>query len=798
MNKSQYQLVTSQLSAGNFQGAKLTTLESLKNDKNDALAWKILGFIETKLGQHDEALKAKREALRISPKDPECHSNLANSLREKGDLELAERHYREALKLNPRFAPAINRLAGLFSESGRLQEATLLLESALLLDSKSIDIALHLSTIYLREKRFSEVQKVVSESLKHYPDEINLLTKLIVAEINLGNLATANKLCVEVLETLPNHEPTLVNLAVIRAKERDFHGAIEIFNKVITLNANSNEAHRNLAVLHKDIGNRSLALNHALIACRTSTPDERLLHTIVDLCVNYEDANNESAKQTCLKYLEGEGASFDSARGYLAHRLKDYWEAEFFYKRATESGFSSEILMGNYGALLIDSHRYLEAVRLLQNAVEVFPKYAPIISNLALANSKLGNTQIAESLYIRAIELDKFYAGAMLNYSVLMHSLGRYDDAIQQLRKILSIDPNHPEALKGLSQALIESGQPNKALEVDKQLLAAHPTDIIAKWNHALNLLRTGDFKNGFEAYEIRWQWKEFPSPKRELSKRKWNGRESLKDKCILIHYEQGLGDTIQFSRYLSLLSDRGAYVLFYSQKPLVPLLKTLRGNIEFIEELHNGLEFDFHAPLLSCPLLLHTDSGSIPNSIPYLKSASELKAKFRVEHRPGMLNVGFAYSGSHAHGNDRARSINIDLFKTLFALENCNFHCIQKDIKHEDVPTLLNCKNVRIHSDDLIDFADTAALIDQMDLIVTVDTSVAHVAGALGKKTYLLLGFGTDWRWGLSGDKSDWYPTFKLFRRINYENESDLFSHLINEIGSNHEVSGRTVYPTL
>ena len=783
MNKEQFEIISKKLAQGDYQSAKALVLGFLEEEKNDILSWKVLGFIETKLGLHTKALEAKREALRLAPTDPESHTNLANTLKQIGEIELAEGHYREAIKLSPRFEPAINHLAGILADSNRKNEAIQLIENALTINSKAKEITLHLLSLYLKNNRYSDVAKLSQKSLKNWPEDADILTKKILAEIELGNLKEASNLCRKILKQSPSHESTLINLGVIMTKQHKLIEATELFEKVISINPDSAAAHRNLALLYTDRKKYDKALNHIMAVIQSGNREESVLHLLIEISMNVNENNKYDANKINIILPSGDGPVHDSAKGYLAQRRKDYVEAESFYKRAIEAGFSSKLLMCNYGALLIECRRYIEAIRLLEAAAEQFKNYPPIIANLGFANVKLGFDQKAEALYVQAIALDPNYKVALLNYSAFLQSSGRYQEAIQQFKKILALESNHREAKIGLSQALMDNGEIKEAIKINEEVIIANPNDVDAKWNLAIKLLQAGELAKGFEAYEIRWEWKDFPSPKRKFLQPQWTGKESLNKRRILVHYEQGLGDTVQFSRYLTKFIDLGADVVFFVPRPLISLLGTLNGNISFIDTLPEDLEFDFHIPLLSCPYVFKTDTNSIPSQVPYLTAESDLKNKFKLQFMSGQSHIGFAFSGNSAHVNDRNRSFDLKLFRTIFELEKTIYHCIQKDIKYDDIEILRRFENVQIHSDELIDFSHTAALIDGLDLIVSVDTSVAHVAGALGKKVFLVLGYGSDWRWQTSGTRSEWYPTFKLYRRAEFKSDLDLFNLIAHDI---------------
>ena len=273
------------------------------------------------------------------------------------------------------------------------------------------------------------------------------------------------------------------------------------------------------------------------------------------------------------------------------------------------------------------------------------------------------------------------------------------------------------------------------------------------------------DFENGWELYEWRWKRENFTSRKRNFSQPLWLGVESLANKTILLHAEQGLGDTIQFCRYIPLVKKLGARVLLEVPKPLMELLEDFEGVDELLEAGKKLPEFDYQCPLLSLPLSFKTELNAIPSPTPYLQSNAEKimvwsqRLGAKSKHR-----IGLVWSGSTIHKNDSNRSLALaDLINYL--PQNFEYVSLQKEVRERDNEVLANSA-IKNYSQQLIDFTDTAALCDLMDLVISVDTSVAHLAAALGKPTWILLPFISDWRWMLDREDSPWYESVKLYRQ--------------------------------
>jgi hypothetical protein len=285
----------------------------------------------------------------------------------------------------------------------------------------------------------------------------------------------------------------------------------------------------------------------------------------------------------------------------------------------------------------------------------------------------------------------------------------------------------------------------------------------------ALSLLTLGELTRGFTEYEWRWKRTGMSDARRGYRGRLWLGEFPLGQRRILLTAEQGLGDSIQFVRYVPLLASAGAKVVLEVQ----PELKALLADTDGVESCHARGEarpaYDFHCPLGSLPLAFKTGPSTVPAQLPYLRADNARIAKWRpnIEALPGK-RVALAWAGHARHPNDRNRSIELRLLETLLALDGISFISIQRDLRGDDRAVLARHANITDIAEQLTDMADTAAVASLADLTISVDTSVVHLAGALGREVWVLLPFSPDWRWTLTGEHSPWYPQMRLFRQSN------------------------------
>jgi len=377
------------------------------------------------------------------------------------------------------------------------------------------------------------------------------------------------------------------------------------------------------------------------------------------------------------------------------------------------------------GAALHDAGRFEEALAVYDNAADCWP-------NLALLWNNRGNTLL---------------------------ELQRWPEAAASYHRALKIAPTLHESRVALATCLQAMGHLREAAASCDAVLRAEPDHAEAHWNRALLLLLKGEYAEGWQEYEWRWKKRRFTSPVRQFDFPKWSG-EQLTGKTILVHAEQGFGDTIQFCRYLHLIRGLGANVLFECHPPLVHLMSTLGDRIKVVPAGSPVSPADYHIPLLSLPLMFKTTLDNIPDEIPYLyPPADRLPFWHTVVPRGEERRVGLCWSGKKYP--DPSRSVPAWLMVALCACPEISFFSLQTgadadkpDMPLHDLTTLIN------------DFADTAALISQLDLVITIDTSVAHLAGALGAETWLMVPFSPDWRWGIGRNDSPWYPTMRLFRQ--------------------------------
>jgi len=398
------------------------------------------------------------------------------------------------------------------------------------------------------------------------------------------------------------------------------------------------------------------------------------------------------------------------------------------------------------GVVKYQQNNFEKAVEFIKKAIELNPNIALFYGNLGMVYDKLGNEEESIESFEKAIEIDPDYPNSYMAY---------YNLGISFMNK--------REFEKSWKYF-------NKAIELNKDFFDAY-------WNRGLVLLNLGELEKGFEDFEYRFK-KKSPTDSRVFNKPKWDC-DSLIGKRILVLSEQGFGDNIQFIRYIPLLKEKGAYVLFECKKELRKLFENI-GVDEFVEkEDVVGLEFDYYIHLMSLPRVFNTNLENIPNNVPYLKTDKELAEKFKKEINCDDFKVGVVWQGNPEQENNENRSTDFEYFRKIKEISGIKLFSLQKGINFEKLDNF----GVVDLSDKINDFADTAAIIENMDLIISVDTAVAHLAGAMNKPCWTLLCFNSDWRWLLDRKDSPWYPNMKLFRQKTAGDWSRVFEEVVREL---------------
>jgi predicted O-linked N-acetylglucosamine transferase (SPINDLY family) len=544
-----------------------------------------------------------------------------------------------------------------------------------------------------------------------------------VAQYQAGNPRAAEKLCRQILSRQPNNVDALNLLGGCLYQTGDLNEAIEVYQRIAALKPDLPEAHNNLG------------------GC-----------------------------------LQRNGRMVDAIAAYkTAMRLKgDFPEAK--------SNLATAYF--GWGKTLLAGRQTAEALEAFQQAVAFKGDFIDALVKVGECLQTLEKFDGAAAAYETIIRLKPDMFEAFNNLGIALQALGRIEEAIAAFKKAVEITPHSVDAVSNFATALIDAGRPEEALAWRLRAIEIDPSSRVAHQDLGLLLLLLGQFERGWREFEYRRDLQTVESKFRPMAPR-WDGRDPA-GKTIFIAHEQGFGDMIQFVRYLPLVAQKGAKVLLECP---VELRRLLDGSPSYHLVLDGDPrpDFDFYCPLMSLAMILGTTLRTIPADVPYLHASPELVKVWRDRLGPGGegLRVGIAWAGSPNFARDRTRSTSLDRLAPLAQVHDATFYSLQKDdaaAQADHPPAGLRLVNL---SPELHDFADTAAVICLMDLVITTDTSVAHLAGALGRPVWVMLQFAADWRWLLGRDDSPWYPTMRLFRQRAAGDWLEVFQRAARELGA-------------
>ncbi len=439
----------------------------------------------------------------------------------------------------------------------------------------------------------------------------------------------------------------------------------------------------------------------------------------------------------------------------------------------------------NAGSLLCRSGKTAEALPYLQLSDELDSNHAPTLQMRALALYDLKRFDEALSDIERAHGLDPAQADICNNAGAFLHRLGRNEEALVWLDRALQRRPAYPTALCNKGAALTHLHRFDDAVAIYRRSRAIDPSHAEAEWALALlNLLR-GNFEAGWAGREVRWKVPDLPIAHFDYIQPMWLGHGSIEGKTVLVHVDEGLGDTIQYVRYVPMLAARGARVVLVVPESLCGLLSRLPGVAQCLAMGSELPAFDMYCPIGSLPLAFGTKLETIPAEVPYLPAPDAARVQ-TWEARLGphdRLRVGLAWFGNPNHKNDHNRSVPLGILSELFDLD-AEFVSLQKDPSADDRALLARSEVIDL-TDKLSDFSETSALLSCLDLVISVDTSVAHLAGALARPVWALLPYTPDYRWLLDRDDSPWYPTMRLFRQDTRRSHAETIARVRGELSA-------------
>jgi len=578
-----------------------------------------------------------------------------------------------------------------------------------------------------------------------------------------GDLARAEMYYRQALRLRPDLAEAYTGLGILLAQRGDPAGAEGCFRQAVRLKPSLAQAHSNLGIVLHQLGRLSEAE-----ACHRQglrlQPDFAAGHNNLGLVLATQDRliEAEVSYHEALRWRPDFTEAHNNLEAVLIAQGK---KAEASGRKAVRLRPGSAAAHNDLGQVLVEQGKSEEALTHFREALRLKPGLAEVHNNLGIALALKNHHAEAERCFRESLRIRPDRAGTHNNLGIALHQQDRLEEALTCCQQALRLAPDYAEAHTSLGLVLQGQGRHPEALACFDRAVQLAPEFADGHWNRALALLLTGNFAQGWPAYE--WRWKTRQLTPRSFPQPCWDG-SPLAGRTILLHSEQGLGDTLQFVRYAPLVKLLGGNVVLECPPELVRILHTCAGISQIVTPGTPLPPFDIHCPLQSLPLAFGTTLETIPASIPYLAADSERMAEWRARLAtdPAGFRVGLVWSGRPKDARANNPNCTLAHFAPLAAVKGITFYSLQKGIPAVQAGNPPPGLKLIDPTANLVDFADTAGLIANLDLVISVDTSVVHLAGALGKTVWVVLPAVPDFRWLLGRADSPWYPSLRLFRQ--------------------------------
>ncbi len=683
-------------------------------------------------------------------------------------------------------------------QSGDVQRAEQMYRQIIQADPNHPDAWCFLGVACLAMKRYDEAIANYQQALRLRPNNPAVLSDLGVAYANLGRLDEAVDNFQRALHCQPNHADAYNNLGVVLGQQGRFAEAATCYERAIQLKPDYVGAHNNLGLAYMNL-NRWQEAEASLRRAVQLKPDYTDAYSNLGLTYAKQGRWEESVAYYQQSFRLGPpSAEAHSNMGFALRQLGRLDDAALSYQQALWIKQDHVEALSGLGLVLTDLNRLNEAEASLLKAVRIKPDCAEALNNLGLTLMKQTRSQEAVATLREAQRLNPKSVEVHNNLGLALGDLDLVDEAQAALQEAIRLSPQSAEVYNNLGMILAEQGRFDESLSYLQKALQLKPDYPEPHFIGSMIYLLRGDFERGWTEYEWRWKCKKFA--KRAFYGPMWDG-SPLAGRTLFVHAEQGLGDTIQFIRYAPLVKRLGCQVLVECREPVIKLLATCAGIDHLILAGSASVSYDMHAPLLSLPAILRTTLETMPADVPYLHPdpelvrwwgkevlSAELKVLSERHHSPltthhsPLLKIGIAWQGNPDHKTDRHRSVKLTRFTELAKTEGVRLFSLQKGPGFEQLAPFAEQFPIIDLGSRFTTFMDTAAALKNLDLIITVDSSVAHCAGALAIPVWVFLPTVPDWRWLLEGEKSPWYPTMRLFRQKTEGDWDEVFKRITEE----------------
>lgn len=659
----------------------------------------------------------------------------------------AEKIYREIIQENPSYIKALGELGNILQNLKRFKESAECYRKIIKISPDNYLSYTNLGLALIKQGLTTEAIDILRQSLKINPDYFQSNYLLAGALIEVKKYSEATEALRQTIKLNPNHIEAYYNLGCALQEQEKYGEAIDVFRQLIKLNPSHYAALNSLGFNLEKQG----LIEEAQVAFEDAIkvkPDFATSYNNLGLILAKRKllAESKRAFTQAIKYAPNYGEAYNNL-ALIEKDLKELNSAIANFKKAIELEPTYVLGYSNLGNLYQELGRNEEAEGILKQAIKVDPNYPTAYNNLANLYQQVDNFSEAEKFARKAIELQPNDAQAHTNLGVVLYKQGFLDEAEKILRKSQELDANNCDAHLNLS----------------------------------LLLLLKGEFEEGFNEYKWRFKTKQITLP--EFTKPQWQG-EDLHNKTILLIAEQGLGDTLQFIRYAAKLKQMGATVKLCCQESLISLcLKIEEFSQVILLKKKIDCDYDYYLPIMSMPQLLGETPNTVTTNIPYITQwqKSDLTIETPADTK---YKIGIVWASNIKNPSlYKQKSCAVEFFTELLKIEGITFYSLQVGIDADSINQYLDAGKIIDLSPSLQDFSDTAEAISQLELIITIDTAVAHLAGAMGKKVWNLLPYVPDWRWFLDRNDSPWYPTMRLFRQPKLNDWVSVFVELGNAL---------------
>jgi tetratricopeptide (TPR) repeat protein len=682
-------------------------------------------------GRMQDGARLLRRVLALEFGNAGTFNTLGDVLTVRGERDAAVAAFRRGVLLWPDDPGLHVKLGVALCNLHRYEEAEAALRAAVALEPRLVSAHFNLAIVLARQSRHDEAVDAYRLVIALDPDCADAMLNLGNALMDQGRLEEAVATYRRALTSKPDFAGAHRNLALALHRGEHHEEALTAALKAVVLEPEQAEAHRVLGAVLRDLGrfdDAAAAYHYALML----RPDDATLHCGIGT-VLHRHGRLEEAVAACRRAsaLAPGYAEAHKLMGLILHDLGRITEAVAAYRTALSLSPDDAAIASNLGAALCELGHFEEAIAACEQAIEQQPDYAQAHTNLGVVFEAQDRLEDACAAHHRAITVDPCYAKGYANLAIVLRDLGEIDDAAASARRAVEIDPQ----------------------------------DQLARFNHALFLLMNGDYVEGFREYEWRRRCKALPPDEPVLTAPEWQG-EPIAGRTLLLHAERGFGDSLQFVRFIPAIAGEGCTIMLQVQPPLLRLIQRSLPNVQVVGRGAPLPPFELHLPLMSLPRVLGTTLKTIPAEVPYLSPDPEKLADWRGRlGGSNTLKVGIVWAGNPRHRADRRRSLAAASILPRLVLPGVQLYSLQKEPRAADRDVLASVPIIDL-APALDDFDDTAAAIAALDLVVAVDTSVAHLAGALGRPTWVMLPYALDWRWLRDREDCPWYPTMRLFRQ--------------------------------